>query len=198
MVWNSLTGFFFFFEKSITTMFVSDSYGEFINHVYSRSQQDGSRPYPVRSYEVFLLDQAQQRAKRREENLFRKLADIFDWNLSTQQRNAYVRKLQAGNTLVLTDTAKTILWASNSFLNMTGYSPTEALGKKPGMLQGPDTDPATVLCVRRALAMAEPISANLVNYRKNGEAYVCQVHIEPLYDNRQKLTHFIAVESEVK
>ena len=178
-------------------MLFPDSYGEFINQVYVRSQQDGKRSYPVASYEVFLLDQARQRAGRREETLFRKLADIFDWKLTLRQRNAYIRKLQTGCTLVLTDPAKTILWASSSFLTMTGYAPVEALGNKPGMLQGPDTDPATVLHIRRALERAEPVAADLVNYRKNGEAYVCRVHIEPLYDSQRNLTHFLAVECEV-
>lgn len=178
-------------------MLSPDSYGEFINQLYIRSQQDGSRSYPVASYELFLLDKAQQRAKRREETLFCKLADIFDWKLTSRQRNAYIRKLQTGCTLVLTDPANTILWASGSFLTMTGYTPAEALGRKPGMFQGEDTNPAVLLRIRKTLELAEPVSADLVNYRKNGESYICRVHIEPMYDNRNNLTHFLAVESEV-
>lgn len=181
----------------MTRMLTPDPYGEFINQVYGRPQQDGKRSYPVASYEVFLLDQARQRAGRREETLFRKLADIFDWKLTPRQRNTYVRKLQTGYTLVLTDPAKTIIWASNSFLTMTGYKPAEALGQKPALLQGAGTNPDLVLQVQTALDRTESVSADLLNYRKNGEPYICRVHIEPLYDSRQNLTHFLAVEREV-
>ena len=178
-------------------MLTSESYVELVNRGYSRSQQEGNRSYPVACYEVFLLSQAQERAKNKEAALFRQLIEIFDWDMPRRQRNAYLRKLQTGHTLVLTDLAKTILWTSNNFLTMTGYNHSEAVGQTPKLLQGPDTDPTTVLRVRDSLRRAEPIQADLLNYRKNGEPYICRVMIEPLYDKQGTLTHFLAVESEV-
>ncbi len=178
-------------------MLTSESYVELVNRGYSRSQQDGSRPYPVACYEVFLLSQAQQRAKNKEAALFRQLADIFDWDLPRRKRNAYLRKLQNGHTLVLTDLSRTILWTSKNFLTMTGYAHTEALGRTPKMLQGPGTDAHTLQQVRDSLDRADSVEADLLNYRKNGEPYICRVHIDPLYNNQNELTHFLAVESEV-
>ena len=181
----------------LLAMLTSESYVELVNRVYSRTNQDGNRPYPVACYEIFMLQQAQDRAKRKEADLFRKLGDIFDWNMSRQQRNAYLKKLNAGSTLILTDLSKTILWTSNNFLAMTGYSDAEVIGYTPGILQGPDTDPATVLRVRESLRRADSVKAELLNYRKSGEPYICQVQIDPLYNSQGELTHFLAVESEV-
>ncbi|MFD2573243.1 PAS domain-containing protein [Spirosoma soli] len=179
-------------------MITSESYIELVNRVYSRSQQDGNRPYPVACYEIFMLTQAQERAKRKEANLFRQLGDIFDWDMSRRQRNSYLKKLQTGHTLVLTDLSKTILWTSRNFLAMTGYTHNEAIGKTPQILQGPGTDLATIMRVRESLRAADPVKADLLNYRKNGEPYICRVAIDPLYDSQGALTHFLAVESEVE
>lgn len=178
-------------------MLTSESYVELVNRVYSRSQQDGCRPYPVACYEIFMLRQAQERAQRKEVSVFRQLNDIFDWNLSRKQRNRYIKKLNSGHTLVLTDLSKTILWTSHSFLAMTGYSQNEAVGQTPAMLQGPATDLSTVKLVRECLDRADSVKADLLNYRKGGETYMCRVQIDPLYDNQGELTHFLAVESEV-
>lgn len=179
-------------------MLTSESYIELVNRGYSRSRQEGSRPYPVACYEIFMLTQAQERAKSKEAALFRQLGEIFDWNMPRRERNAYLRKLQAGYTLVLTDLSKTILWTSSNFLSMTGYNHSEAVGQTPKILQGPDTDLTTVLRVRDSLRRAEPIKTDLLNYRKNGEPYICRVQINPLYDNQGELTHFLAVENEVR
>jgi PAS domain S-box-containing protein len=144
-----------------------------------------------------MLRQAQERAQRKEVNVFRQLGEIFDWNLSRRQRNNYIKKLNTGHTLVLTDLSKTILWTSRSFMTMTGYSQGEAVGQTPAMLQGPATDLLTVKLVRESLDRADSVKADLLNYRKGGETYICRVQIDPLYDNLGELTHFLAVESEV-
>lgn len=179
-------------------MLTSESYAELVSKVYNRSRQEGNRSYPVACFEIFMLAQAQQRANRKEADLFRQLGEIFDWRMSRRQRNAYQKKLLSGSTLVLTDLSKTILWTSRNFLTMTGYSHSEAIGQTPQMLQGPDTDPVTLLRVRESLRRANPVKADLLNYRKGGEAYLCRVQIDPLYDNNGELTHFLAIENELK
>ncbi len=178
-------------------MITSESYTELVSRAYNRSQQDGNRSYPVACFEIYMLTQAQERAKRKEAALFRQLGDIFDWDISRRQRNGYIKKLDAGFTLVLTDLSKTILWTSRSFLTMTGYAHSEAVGRTPRILQGPDTSSEAVLLVRESLKRANSVKTDLLNYRKNGEPYLCRVAIDPLYNTQGELTHFLAVESEV-
>ncbi len=179
-------------------MLSSESYVELIKSGYSRSQQDGNRPYPVACYEIFMLSQAQERAKRQEAGLFEQLSTIFDWDMSRKRRSVYLKKLRTGSTLVLTDLTKTILWTSQSFLTMTGFTRAESIGQTPAFLQGPGTDRTTLTTVRDALRRADPVKAELLNYRKNGETYLCQVAIDPLFNNLGELTHFLAVEHEIK
>lgn len=163
----------------------------------SRLRLEGNRPYPALSYEIFLLMHAQDRARRSEEALFQRLSTIFDWQLSRRQKRHYEQKLKTGFTFVLTDPARLILWTSNSFLSMTGYSNSEVVGKTPKLLHGPETSPVIMQQIRDSLHRQKPVKAELVNYRKNGDKYVCQVEINPLYNGQGELTHFLAVEQEI-
>jgi PAS domain S-box-containing protein len=98
--------------------------------------------------------------------------------------------------LVLTDAQRRIRWVSSGFRHMTGFPAKAAIGRKPSFLQGPDTDASTIQRLREALNAGQAVSADLINYRKNSEAYLCAVDITPLHDAQGRLTHFIALEYE--
>jgi len=104
--------------------------------------------------------------------------------------------------VILTDASKRIIWVNEDFTNITGYSLSEALGRKPGdLLQGPNTEAESVLRMRRSLKNHLPLREDITNYRKNGEEYVCKLVIHPIFNRGHELTNFIAFEvdgSEVK
>ncbi|WP_273445363.1 helix-turn-helix domain-containing protein [Neolewinella agarilytica] len=100
-------------------------------------------------------------------------------------------------SVILTDARRRILWVNDQFEVMTGYSKRELVGKSPGsILQGPESSKDAVLRIRKALAEEKPFEDALINYRKNGEAYVCQLAIHPIHDHQQNLTNFLAFETE--
>jgi PAS domain S-box-containing protein len=178
-------------------MVFSQAYTEMVNQANSRYNTEGQRPYPAPCLEIFLLNHAEQRAKRKEAALFGKLIDIFDWKLTRKQRQTYLKALDTGFTLVLTDLSKTILWVSRSFLNMTGYATTEAIGRTPAFLQGDATNPDELERVQRQLRREKSVEAELVNYRKGGDTYLCHVQIAPLHNGQGQLTHYLAIESAI-
>ncbi|RYF49087.1 MAG: PAS domain-containing protein [Cytophagaceae bacterium] len=178
-------------------MVFSQVYSEMQQQAIRPSTTDGQRSFPSPCMEIYLLTQAQQKAKRKEATVFNQLAAIFDWRLTRKQRKDYLQALNLGFTLVLTDQSKTILWASHSFLSMTGYTTNEAVGQTPKFLQGERTSPTELSHISRQLHKRLSVKADLVNYRKNGEAYVCRTTIDPLHNSRGEFTHFLAVESEV-
>ena len=87
--------------------------------------------------------------------------------------------------LVLTKANQSIVWV------------TFALGKRPKFLQGEETSSATRKQLREGLAKNHSFSGSLVNYRKNGEAYLCDIKIVPVYNHKDKLTNFLAFEREL-
>lgn len=96
--------------------------------------------------------------------------------------------------VILTDVDRKILWVNNDFTAITGYSLSEVMGKKPSLLQGEGTDPTDVQRIREQLAKQEPFKDEILNYRKNGEHYPCQLSIYPVFDGKNELTNFIAFE----
>ncbi|SDM45540.1 PAS domain S-box-containing protein [Methylobacterium phyllostachyos] len=75
-----------------------------------------------------------------------------------------------------------VAWANAAFLQSTGYGVDEVVGRNCRMLQGPATDRATVERIRTAIQAAEPISVELLNYRKDGTAFWNAMTITPVSD----------------
>ncbi|AEE54114.1 helix-turn-helix domain-containing protein [Haliscomenobacter hydrossis] len=99
--------------------------------------------------------------------------------------------------VILTDPNQKIIWVNEDFTSITGYSLGEAIGRIPGkILQGPKTEPAVVERIRKALQLKVPLKEQLVNYRKNGEEYLCKLVIHPVFNRNHELINFIAFEVE--
>lgn len=97
--------------------------------------------------------------------------------------------------LILTDKDQKIVWVNEGFKSMTGYSKTYALHKTPRFLQGERTSVETKLRIKSKIALNQPFKEVIVNHRKDGSPYKCEVKIFPLYN--EETTHFIAFEREV-
>jgi hypothetical protein len=83
--------------------------------------------------------------------------------------------LQSKNTsFVVTDPklpSNPIVYASPGFVELTGYSLSEALGRDCKFLQGPATDPADVEVIRRGLREGKDTAVNILNYKKDGTPF---------------------------
>ncbi|MEZ0484818.1 PAS domain-containing protein [Fibrella aquatica] len=178
-------------------MVFSQAYVDLQHRTRQPFSADGYRSYPAPCMEVFLMDQAERKAKLKETATFNQLATTLDWSLTRNQKHGYLNALNEGSTLILTDLSKTILWASHSFLQITGYTTAEVLGRTSAFLQGEKTNPVEKARIGDHLRRALPVKATMVNYRKNGELYVCQIEIDPLRNSQGELTHFLAVEWEI-
>ncbi len=102
------------------------------------------------------------------------------------------------DSIVVTGPEGRLEWVNRAFQTLSGYTFEEALGRKPGdLLQGPETDPATVAEIRKALQDRRPIRCEIYNYCKNSKGYWVELSIEPIFDRDGKHTHFMAVERDV-
>mmetsp|Transcript_29658 Transcript_29658/g.53630 ORF Transcript_29658/g.53630 Transcript_29658/m.53630 type:complete len:181 (+) Transcript_29658:56-598(+) len=90
-----------------------------------------------------------------------------------------------------------IIFASEGFCRFTGYTYDEIDGRNCRFLQGPDTKREEVDRIRDAIESEEERSVNLLNYRKDGTAFVNQFFISPLHDKNKKTQYFIGVQCEV-
>lgn len=90
-----------------------------------------------------------------------------------------------------------IVFANRAFRALTGYSEDEIIGRNCRFLQGPDTDPAKVAEIRRALENEDVVVVELLNYRKSGTPFWNALHIGPIYDADGELLYYFGSQWDV-
>jgi PAS domain S-box-containing protein len=85
-----------------------------------------------------------------------------------------------------------------AFLELTGYSEEEVLGRNCRFLRGPDTENTQTTKLRDAIYERHATLAELVNYRKDGSRFRNAVMIAPLFDEAGKVEYFVGSQIEVK
>jgi PAS domain S-box-containing protein len=91
-----------------------------------------------------------------------------------------------------------IVLANQAFLDLTGYSADEVIGRNCRFLQGPGTASEAVDAIRRGLAAEEHfITVELLNYRKDGSAFWNQLAISPVHDHQGRTVYYFASQNDV-
>ncbi|MBM7094507.1 PAS domain-containing protein [Bacillus sp. H-16] len=90
-----------------------------------------------------------------------------------------------------------IVYANKSFGAITGYDPEEYLGKNCRFLQGGGTSSEAIKDIKKGLMNKRPVSVTLKNYRKSGEAFWNELHIDPVYVKEEEKYYFIGVQKDI-
>lgn len=90
-----------------------------------------------------------------------------------------------------------ILFVNEAFVERTGYSREEVIGKSPRFLQGPKTQRPALQRIRESIKKWQPIREELINYTKAGEEFWLDIDLVPVADSSGRFTHWIAVERDI-
>jgi PAS domain S-box-containing protein len=90
-----------------------------------------------------------------------------------------------------------IVLANDSFLELTGYSAEELLGRNCRLLQGEDTSRTAVAEIRAMIAQERQGTVEILNYRKNGTTFWNQLHLSPIRDDEGRLAYYFASQVDV-
>jgi PAS domain S-box-containing protein len=102
------------------------------------------------------------------------------------------------NSVIITDALGRVEWVNEAVVKHTGYSLEELVGRTPGsVLQGPETDPATVSFIRERLKKQKPFSAIILNYKKSGKKLWFSMDITPIRDETGQVTQFVAIQQNI-
>lgn len=116
-----------------------------------------------------------------------------DFNLMTSIR-------QSQQSFVITDPSlqdNPIVYASDDFLELTGYSRDQVLGRNCRFLQGTDTNKAKVAKISKAIANGEDVSVTFINYMADGTAFWNKLFIAALRDAQNNIVNYIGVSVKV-
>lgn len=125
-----------------------------------------------------------------------------DIDILTRANNE-IRRLSlvasATDSLVtILDADENIEWVNESFEKLTGYRLGEIQDKKiRNILNGPETDAATLERIRQQLEACVPVTEEILNYAKDGHKFWMKININPVVDQRGKLSKFIAVGTDI-
>ena len=128
---------------------------------------------------------------------------VKDSNRKLVEQAAEFRKLaliaaRTDNGVVVTDANGYVEWINEAFVRITGYTFDEVKGKRPGsMLQGPESDPETILYMNRQIENGEGFRCEIVNYNKSGGKYTVSIEAQPIRNEAGQITNFMAIESDI-
>lgn len=130
------------------------------------------------------------------------VSDIFqhDENYQSIMKRLFETSLEESfNAIMITEAGLgyPIIYVNPAFSQLTGYAPTEVIGKTPAILQGPETDPDVLSRLKQDLAQGNLFHGRAVNYRKDGSKFMMEWKIAPIRNDQGKISHFLAIQREV-
>ena len=86
------------------------------------------------------------------------------------------------DSILITDAtaAAKIIYANNAFKTLTGYLPSEVIGKTPRILQGPGTDRKVVARLGKVLKKGGKFEGRAINYKKDGTPFIMYWRVLPV------------------
>jgi len=90
-----------------------------------------------------------------------------------------------------------IVYCSQGFLDLTGYTLDQVLGRNCRFLQGPGTDQSAVDIIRKGVREGVDTSVCLLNYKADGTPFWNQFFVAALRDAENNVVNFVGVQCEV-
>lgn len=104
---------------------------------------------------------------------------------------------QCPDSIVITNLNAQIEYVNEAFVQISGYSRSELLGKNPRVLQSGSTPKQTFVEMWSELTRGQPWKGQLTNRRKDGSVYDEFAHIAPIRQADGSVTHYLAVKQDI-
>lgn len=123
-------------------------------------------------------------------------------SLRDTQRRLPQRAASFGATsddgIMITDAARRIVAVNTAFTQMTGYTETEILGRKPSLLDSEWHTRSFLIRMWRQLIKQGLWQGEVWNRRKNGEIYLQKLTLLRIVDPRGKISNYVGIFAEAR
>jgi len=99
--------------------------------------------------------------------------------------------------VLITDTNNRILHVNDSFIEITGYTASEVIGKDPKLLKSGTHDKYFYHQVWESLTLNGYWQGEITNRKKNGEIYIAWLSVNTIKDKDGNIENFIGIFSDV-
>jgi len=100
--------------------------------------------------------------------------------------------------IIITDTAGAVQWVNPAFKTICDYELDEIIGMKPGhFLSGPLTEVHARETLNEAIRDKKSSLVRITNYKKSGQPYIVEIHLEPIFNKKNEHQGFLSLERDV-
>jgi PAS domain S-box-containing protein/diguanylate cyclase (GGDEF)-like protein len=103
----------------------------------------------------------------------------------------------AADAVFLTDREGVIQWVNRAFVELSGYQPAEAIGRRPNILRSDRQDADFFRGVWETILSGSLWRGELYNQRSDGSAYAVEQTITPVLNRDRVITHFLSVQRDI-
>ncbi|WP_435627336.1 EAL domain-containing protein [Candidatus Ferrigenium straubiae] len=123
--------------------------------------------------------------------------DVTQHRLAEQELRIAATAFDSQEGMFITDADGIIQRVNNAFIETTGYSAEEAVGKTPAILKSGKHDAAFYRAIREALESDGHWQGEIWNRRKNGEIYPEWETISVVRGTNGQITHYVSVFTDI-
>lgn len=91
-----------------------------------------------------------------------------------------------------------IISCNAAFIELTGYSEDEILGRNCRFLAGPATEPWLTESIRDGVRRHAPVLVEILNYKRDGTPFRNAVLVAPIFDESGELEYFLGSQVELE
>ncbi|MCX7821044.1 MAG: PAS domain-containing sensor histidine kinase, partial [Brevinematales bacterium] len=98
---------------------------------------------------------------------------------------------------IITDNTGNIEYVNPAFLDITGYTLKEVIGKKPSIIKSGLQDEADYKVLWKTILAGNIWKGVFQNKKKSGEIYWVRANIFPIFDDKGQIVNFVAEEEDI-
>jgi PAS domain S-box-containing protein len=128
------------------------------------------------------------------------MAYTIETSMGNTETSLALLKVLAENSfdsILITDATADgkVIYANKAFKKLTGYDPSEVIGKTPRILQGVGTDEKVLGRLTIALKSGTKFEGKAINFRKDGTPFIMYWRVLPIKIGK-KIEAWVAIQRE--